>query len=382
MSTAPIQDWQKEFGLTGRKPPRFFSGKESIETTTPQGHLLRRAFDVLKVDGVLCADHSPLAYFKVVKKITPKLAFDLHKVFWNHSGASLLVLVSDDRVYIYSGMMRPSPVTTEGDELPSLVKTLDRTADVLQEFVVSVESGEFFHKHSRSFDSTQRVDRLLLDNLQHTRAKLEGAAGKRIPATVLDALLCRLAFTCYLFDRKVIGQTYLETLKIRGASDLRGVLGITPLSKAKDSLYKLFESLRKDFNGDLFSNDLTAEKELVADRHISILNDFFQGTDVSTGQTSLFWPYDFEYIPIETISAIYERFLNASDEKQGAFYTPRFLAEVVLDTALEGTGSLIGKRYLDPACGSGIFLVGLFNRIAEEWKHANPKAPTIVEPPN
>ena len=33
------------------------------------------------------------------------------------------------------------------------------------------------------------------------------------------------------------------------------------------------------------------------------------------------------------------------------------------------------SRYLDPACGSGIFLVGLFNRIAEEWKQANPKAP-------
>lgn len=29
---------------------------------------------------------------------------------------------------------------------------------------------------------------------------------------------------------------------------------------------------------------------------------------------------------------------------------------------------------IDPACGSGIFLVGLFNRLAEEWKRANPNA--------
>src|SRR5262249_53546622 len=62
------------------------------------------------------------------------------------------------------------------------------------------------------------------------------------------------------------------------------------------------------------------------------------------------------------------------DEKLGAFYTPRFLAEVVLDIALAHTPSLLGKRALDPACGSGIFLVGLFNRIAEEWKQHNPKA--------
>ena len=46
----------------------------------------------------------------------------------------------------------------------------------------------------------------------------------------------------------------------------------------------------------------------------------------------------------------------------------------MLDIALEKFGSLIGKKFLDPACGSGIFLVGLFIRIAEEWKQANPKA--------
>ena len=40
--------------------------------------------------------------------------------------------------------------------------------------------------------------------------------------------------------------------------------------------------------------------------------------------------------------------------------------------ALEGETSLLGKRFLDPACGSGIFLVGLFNRLAEEWKLKNP----------
>jgi type I restriction-modification system DNA methylase subunit len=50
------------------------------------------------------------------------------------------------------------------------------------------------------------------------------------------------------------------------------------------------------------------------------------------------------------------------------------LAELVLDLALSNHSSLLGKRYLDPACGSGIFLVTLFNRMAEEWKQANPTA--------
>ena len=81
----------------------------------------------------------------------------------------------------------------------------------------------------------------------------------------------------------------------------------------------------------------------------------------------------FAAIPVEAISAIYERFLKGSDKLEGAFYTPRFLAELVLDVALANSPSLLGLRCLDPACGSGIFLVGLFNRMAEEWKQANPE---------
>ena len=374
MTAATQKDWKKEFGIEGRLPPSLFTNKDQMTPTTPQAHLLRRAFEILKVDGVLCVDHSPLAYFKLVKRITPNAVFDLHRQFWNHSGASLLVLVSDERVHIYSGLKRPSPVEDALAELPSFVTRIDRLADGLKEFVVAIESGEFFHRHQLSFDPAQRVDRDLLDNLQNTRTLLAEATQKRIPPEVLDALLCRLVFTCYLFDRKVIGESYLSDLGVRGMADLRSLLNNSSRTKAKDALYKLFQKLRQDFNGDLFSNDLAAEKKLIQDEHIKTLNDFFQGTNVVTGQGTLFWPYDFEFIPIETISAIYERFLKATEERKGAFYTPRFLAEVVLDTALDGTASLIGKRFFDPACGSGIFLVGLFNRIAEEWKQANLNA--------
>lgn len=247
-------------------------------------------------------------------------------------------------------------------------------APSLRTFVVSIESGEFFHAHQRSFDPDQRVDRALLESLWDTREKLDNDTRPRVPAPVLDGLLCRLVFTCYLFDRGVIGESYLTDLGIQGASDLRGLLGLPNRNRARDALYRLFEKLRVDFNGDLFSDDLQVEKTLIQDDHLRTLHDFFQGTQVRTGQGSLFWPYDFKFIPIETISAIYERFLKDADKNQGAFYTPRFLAEVVLDTALDGRSALMGKRFLDPACGSGIFLVGLFNRLAEEWKEANPTA--------
>ena len=79
-----------------------------------------------------------------------------------------------------------------------------------------------------------------------------------------------------------------------------------------------------------------------------------QGGRIRTHQTR-FWPYDFAYIPVETISAIYERFLNANEDREGAFYTARFRAEMVLDTALEGARELIGKTFWTPPAGRGSF---------------------------
>lgn len=373
MTNSAPEDWRKDFGIDGWKPPNFFASKDELTRSTPQAHLIRRAFDVLDLDGVLCTDHSPLVYFKLINRPSPDAIYELNKHFWNHGGASVLVLVSEDRVYIYSGMTRPTARAGDDADLPSLVTTLERVATGLRQFMIAVASGEFFRQHHRSFNPAQKVDRDLLDNLTAARRLLDETSRRRIPGPVLDALLCRLVFTCYLFDRDVIGASYLETVQVLGATHLRDVLRIQPRSEARAALYRLFMKLGEDFNGDLFSDDLDAEAQLIHDQHIKTLSDFFHGTTVRTGQTA-FWPYDFGYIPIETISAIYERFLKESEEEKGAFYTPRFLAEVVLDTALAEFPTLIGKRFLDPACGSGIFLVGLFNRIAEEWKQANPTA--------
>jgi hypothetical protein len=373
MTPPPATDWRKEFGIEGREPPAFFTSTANINPVTCQAHLLRRAFDGLQLDGVLCADQSPLVYFRQVRRITAEDVARLHRLFWNQGGAPVLVLIGDDQVHVYSGMSRPIGDVPQQGSLPSLVETIDRTANNLRAFLTSVESGEYFRRHSSYFDPTHRVDRDLLDNLKDAREQLGSASRRPIPAPILDALLCRLVFTCYLFDRGVIGQNYLSDLGIEGISHLRDLLALQPATQAKTALYGLFQCLGNDFNGDLFNPDLEAEAKSIDGPHIKILHDFFHGTAVRSGQRT-FWPYDFSIIPIETISAIYERFLKATDHQTGAFYTPRFLAELVLDSALEKTPSLLGKKFLDPACGSGIFLVGLFNRMAEEWRQAHPRA--------
>ena len=45
---------------------------------------------------------------------------------------------------------------------------------------------------------------------------------------------------------------------------------------------------------------------------------------------------------------------------------------VTTATLIEVVDTLLGKRYLDPTCGSGVFLVLLFQRMAAEWRWSKP----------
>lgn len=362
-------NWIEQFGLNNRTAPEFFSDPSQLSSAVPQAHLLQRGFDDLDLDGVLCAENTPLVYFRRVTSIDPQLISVLYRSFWHHGGAPVLVVVADTEVHVYSGLTLPSL----DDSASGLVTTLNRVGDELAEFLLSVESGSFFHTYRKSFNPEHRVDRALLANLRDTRKQLNDLSQRDTPTAVLDGLLCRLVFTAYLFDRGVIGLDYLKSIGIDDCEHLRDVLDISPTGIAKAALYQLFEKLAEDFNGDLFADNLTSEAKWIVNKHVDVLSAFFHGTSVQSGQQS-FWPYDFGTIPIETISAIYEHFLKDVDKQKGAFYTPRFLAEIVLDVALDGTKSLEGLKFFDPACGSGIFLVGLFNRIAQQWQQDNASA--------
>jgi hypothetical protein len=360
----------------------FFASKKDIDAAGagfPQAHALRRAFDSMGLNGIVCFDRAPAIYFKEVPRFSWEEVRGLRRQFWSQGLAPILILIDPKDVHILSGLAKPLSDHAGTVRPESLVTTLGRIAQAtaIRELVLAVSSGDFFRGNPGSFDPKLRVDRELLRNLQSTRDSLEEAAEARIKPQVLDALLCRLVFSCYLFDRGVIDREYLEAIGIDQAGHLRDILATQPHPQAVERLYRLFKQLKEDFNGDLFNDDLEAESAQITGEHLALIAQFFHAADVRTGQGSL-WPYDFGVIPIETISAIYEQFLKAADPEAkkdaGAFFTLRFLVEIILDRALEGRQELLGCKFLDPACGSGIFLVGLFNRLAEEWKRQHPGA--------
>lgn len=209
MSTRANQPWRVQLGITDWTPPEFFSSKadvDAVESTPPQALALRRAFDRLALDGILCLQNNPVVYFKEVSKIEPADALALHRQFWNQGLAPILVLIDEKEIRVYSGLTSPATRPEEVDGDNRLVEQLSRIADEgkIRQLILSIASGEFFRVHAKSFDPKQRVDRSLLRNLQATRKALAAATSKNLQPQVLDALLCRIVFVCYLFDRDVI----------------------------------------------------------------------------------------------------------------------------------------------------------------------------------
>lgn len=372
--------WLREFGLEERDPPSFFSDLSQLESThgpAAQSHALRRAWQDLGLSGILCQDNVPLLYFKELPSSEPEILAEVQRKLWNHGVAPLLAAVTPTEVRVFSGLALPARPGEEVDRGYRLVEVLERVADTLEirTFLRSVETGEVFRAHPRSFDPALRVDRYLLANLDAARRALANISSEVAPRSI-HALLTRIVFVCYLVDRRIIEVSYF-TEKV-GATQVRNLADLLRQVDALELLFRLFAQLKRDFNGDLFGTDAEREFREIRPGHLEVIRRFLRGDKLESEQLSLgFWAYDFGVIPIETISGIYERFLEAEDassrRREGAFYTPRFLAEAVLDIALEGEGSLLEKRFLDPSCGSGIFLVALFHRIAEEWTRSHPE---------
>lgn len=365
-------------------PPRGMAFFDSVASVRGDPSLLGymsiigRAWKELDLAGVLCLDNRPILYLKVfVQPSSRHERVNLQRLFWNQGVANVLVLADPQSVYIYSGLAKPADELKESENEDALIQTLDYVKYVknIKSFHYALATGHYYTdtENKKYFDPNDSVDSLLLKNLRSLRDALirdDGDDGA-LEIKNAHAFIGRILFVCYLLDRGIIsiGQ---PGQKPAGTMLQASILERQTHESRISFLYQLFQDLKGTFNGNMFDQDLEAERILVQPSHIEKLILFLGGHDVGTGQLTLgFWAYNFKMIPVETISAVYQDFLGAEDpqgqEKSGAYYTPRFLAEMVVDLAINNNPNALGWTYLDFACGSGIFLVILFNRLANHW---------------
>ena len=303
---------------------------------------------------------TPCMYLKVLRDPSPGMVAELRSRVWNHGRIPTLWIVSPESVRVYNAFARPDnqDVDDSSRHLLGQLRVIGNELEDIQGFHRrNFDDGSFWHSgNGKGIDTGQRVDQALLRDLQITESLLRK---HDLSPTVAHALLGRTVFVKYLEDRRIL---LPEHFRQHGpAQEFKELLA------DETSTRSFFTWLRQTFNGDLFPQS-EAELQTVEDRHFEILRCFISGHSMEhyPDAQGSFWPYSFEILPIELISSIYEMFAHAGDsekaEKQSVHYTRLSLVELMLSLSM--TDLKDSARVLDPACGSGVFLVEAFRRLA------------------
>jgi len=259
------------------------------------------------------------------------------------------------------------------------------------QFAVKIKSGVFWDEleNKNKFKFANSAYDTLIKWIQKVTEVLKNE-NANIKKSVINKIIIQSILIKYLEDKKddkeknLFGNKYFP--QFGNSQSFIDVL-------RNGKFVELLEKLHFDFNGNLFAWE-DFEKSIIKDCDLNILANALEGKSYSDGQRvfEFIKLYEFNYIPVELISRLYEEFLagnNTDDTKknkqnEGIFYTPSHLARLLVDEAMPLKSyneiDLNTYKVLDPACGSGIFLVIAFKRLVQWWRLKNNlKKPSVLE---
>jgi len=192
---------------------------------------------------------------------------------------------------------------------------------------------------------------------------------------------------------------FLRICEDRGIESPGQLLALTNAARLYPRLFKLFENADDRYNSGLFHfreeknratepDHLTPQLEIDDDNLKSIIRSLYDNF------------YDFSLIPVEILGQIYEKFLGnviyLTESRQakvkpkpevkkakGIFYTPSFIVDYIVDNTVgklvegKSPGQVSKIKIVDPACGSGSFLLGAYQKLLnfhlEYYSSHNPE---------
>ncbi len=202
----------------------------------------------------------------------------------------------------------------------------------------------------RQSEIKSEVDTHLLNNLIALKNKFSEFDTE---TNNVNNLILKCLFVKYLEDRDILQNNSFKTILQKRIPKL---------------LYEKFNEIAI-INGDILKQDIQ-----ITEKHIEQLEYFFThdySEFIKTKQQNLFYPYKFDKIPIQLISNIYEEFLGTTNRKdkktKGIFYTRTFVVDFMLSHGVyDKLDNKLFATLLDPACGSGAFLVQAFKHILDK----------------
>jgi hypothetical protein len=234
----------------------------------------------------------------------------------------------------------------------------------------AIDNGMLWQEWGDRITPETRVDWSLLGKLEQLDAYLQQ---QNVSRELSHALIGKFVYFRYLRDRQFLSDRKLAEWNIAPQS-------VFSRYAILEEFLSLDSHTHDWLNGDIFPLDAAALSSL-SPLLFQQVAGVFSG-DTVEGQLHLdFEPYDFSFIPIETLSVIYEQFLHlpgadqsiSQGRKVGAYYTPIPLITFILEELEKKRPLTKGMKILDPACGSGAFLVQCYRRLIEKRRRQTQK---------
>ena len=234
---------------------------------------------------------------------------------------------------------------------------------------VAIQKGSFEHyvtEHKKA-KGVSEVDKEFLSFIEGWRIELAKNIATNNPELSI-------------YDLNIAVQKMIDRILFLRIAEDKGIesYGILQKESQKSSVYKrlnrIFSEADEKYNAGLFKHEKWFEKITIDDKIlINIINNLYFPE----------CPYALEVLPVEILGNIYEKFLGkvirltaghrvkveAKPEVRkagGVFYTPQYIVDYIVQNTVgvlikDKTPDEISKvTIVDPACGSGSFLVGAY----------------------
>jgi adenine-specific DNA-methyltransferase len=308
-------------------------------------------------------------------KDNPEPAYQVRRYAWTKK-LPLSILTNLSEFAIYDTRIKP----TEKDStsvarifyctFKEYEKHLDFIYGIFSKQAIRTGSFDKYVEENRNKKGTSEVDSELLSLVEEWRMEL----AKNIALHNNDISIYNLNTVVQKIIDRII---FLRIAEDKGIEDADLLKTVSQCKNVYAHLNQLFINANNKYNAGLFKTEDWIENVAIDDKVLQniIVNLYYPKS-----------PYEFSVLPIEILGNIYEKFLGKTitfrgvkgghtaviEEKPevkkagGVYYTPQYIVDYIVQHTV---GVLIKDktpeeirclRFVDPACGSGSFLVGAY----------------------
>lgn len=293
----------------------------------------------------------------------------IRKYIWNKNDADLIFYYPNKDAKLVMFYAKYSPKISYEESILASFSTTVKDLDKIEEIKYwRFDSGVFWLNYHKFIDKAKYkgIDKELVSTLKALKEQLVRTLSNLISDEtkcneVVQALIDRTLYIKYLEDNHIINSHFYKHYFNDVSLNYEKILE----NNSDADLNKLFKKIHEIFNNNLFDQPTIDNKFLNNDIRGLIATSF--KANLNTGQLRLY-DFQFDVLPVEFISYIYEVFLSEKQKENGIYYTPKKLAQLIVDEVINE--DKIGA-ILDPSSGSGMFLIVGYQRLLEIAKKQN-----------